>query len=193
MLLPLDNVRLGLHTGTMPDRDVFPGLHRSWRRVGRAVCGEQTPSAVSGLGEKALADQLRRDPHALARLGDAAAAVADVGDVRALRQVVDTGDLQGSPVLRSLEAEARASRGADEHELIERTLYRVVRQQLDTLRPQLVSNGRSAAEASTYLDECVSGMRITAIAEQIASGRARVRAPRRLRSSTADLLHESLT
>jgi hypothetical protein len=177
----------------MPDRDVFPGLHRSWRRVGRAVCGEQSPDAVSALGEKALAEQLRKDPIGLARLGDAAAAIADVGDAGALRQIVEAGDLQASPVLRSLEAEARASRTADEHELIERTLYRVVRGQLDSLRPQLVASGRSAVEASNYLNECASGIRTTPIAEQIASGRERVRAPRRLRSRTADLLHESLT
>ncbi len=177
----------------MPDRDVFPGLHRSWRRVGRAICGEQSPDAVSALGEKALADQLRHDPVGVARFGDAAAALAHAGDAGALRQIVDAGDLQASPVLRSLEAEARASRAADEHELIERTLYRVARGQLDSLRPQLVANGRSAAEASNYLDECASGIRTAPIAQQIVSGRERVRAPRRVRSRTADLLHESLT
>lgn len=176
----------------MPDRDVFLGLHRSWRGVGRAVCGEQSPDAVSALAEKALSDQLRKDP-GLGRLGDAAAAIADAGDAGVLRQIVDPGDLQASPVLRSLEAEARVSRAADEHQLIDRTLSRVVRQQFDTLRPQLVSNGRSAAEASNYLDQCVSGIRTAPIAEQIGSGRARVRAPRRARSRTADLLHESLT
>ncbi len=181
------------HTGRMPDRDVFPGLHRSWRRVGRAICGEQPSDAVSALGEKALADQLRKDPVGVARLGDAASAIAHAGDAGALRQVVEPGDFQASPVLRSLEAEARASGAADEHELIERTLQRLARGQLDSLRPQLVSNGRSATEASNYLDECAAGIRTASIAEQITSGRERVRAPRRVRSRTADLLHESLT
>lgn len=177
----------------MPDRDVFPGLYRSWRRVGRAVCGEQPPDVVSALAEKALADQLRKDPLGVARLEDAAAAIAHAGDIGALRQIIGAADLQASPVLRSLQAEARAKGAADEHEFIERALHRLARGQLESLRPQLVANGRSAANASNYLDACATGIRTAPIAEQIVSGRERVRAPRRMRAGTENLLHESLT
>jgi hypothetical protein len=112
---------LRLHTDLMPDRAVFPGLHRSWRRVGRAVRGSQPPEVVASLAEEAFAAQLRADP-ARAKLGKAAAAISDAGDVRAVRQFLDAADL----------------------------------------------------------------------AHQIAGGSAQVRAPRRQRSSTANLLYEPL-
>lgn len=176
----------------MPDRDVFPGLHRSWWRVGRAICGDQPAETVSGLSEKALADQLRKDRLGVARLADAAAAIAHTGDANALRELVDAGDVQGSLVLRSLQAEARAKRATDDHELIEGALRRLVRTQIESLRPQVVANGKSVGEATAYLEECATGIRTEPIANQLASGRG-VRAPRRARAGTKDLLHESLT
>lgn len=188
----LDNVSQWAHTGRMPDRDVFPGLHRSWWGIGRAICGEQPAESVSALGEKALADQLRRDPVGVARLADAAAVVAHTGDAGAVLELVDASDLQASPVLRCLQAEARAKRATDDHELIGGALHRMVQGQIDSLRPELVANGRSAAEASAYLQACVAGIRTALIADQIATGRT-VRAPRRARAGTADLLHEPLT
>lgn len=177
----------------MPDRDVFPGLHRSWRNVGRAVSGRQPPQVVGSLAEKALADQLRTDPGSV-KLGEAAAAIARTKEVRAMRHVIDLADLQSSPVLRRLETVARASSGFDEHELVERTLARAIQDQLDTLRPKLVGAVFPvAAEATRYLDECAGYVRVQQLADQVMRGTSRIRAPRRVRKSTADLLYESLT
>jgi hypothetical protein len=149
---------------------------------------------VSGHAEKALADQLRRDPAGTAKLGQAASAIAHARDASALRRVVDAVDLRASPLLRRLEIVARSSCAVTERELIERTLARVARDQLDTLRPRLVAEVfASATAADRYLEQCVNEIRVHPIAEQVANGSRRIRAPRRSRSSTADLLYESLT
>ena len=178
----------------MPDRDFFPGLHRSWRRVGRAIAGHHPPETVSSLGEKALADQLRQDPVGAARIGQAACAIVHSGNANAIRQVVDDRDLQASPILRRLDSIARSSPlvRADEHDLVESTLDRVVRDQLDSIRPRLVADGMSATDATRYIAEGAAGIRSSLFADQILLGRARVRAPGRRRSRTSDLLHEPL-
>lgn len=182
---------MSAHTVDMPDRDVFPGLHRSWRRVARAACGRQPPEVVSSLGEKALADQLRRDHVGTAKAAEAATAIAHAGS-GAIRGVIDDADLQESAVLRCLKAVGAAS-GGDELELIDQALTRMMRAQLESVRPRLVAEGSSRADADTYLEECMAGIRTGPLADQVATGRQRIRAPRRARGTTAELLHEPLT
>lgn len=178
----------------MPDGDIFPGLHRAWRAVGRAVCGAQRPEVIASLAEKALAEQLRMDAAGLGKLGGAAAAIAHDRSPKALRHVVTEADLHASPLLRKLAVVARASSTLDEHDLVAMTLARMARDQLDSLRPKLV--GRvfpSAADAQRYLDQCAGDIRVHQLADQVTQGNTRIRAPRRNRKSTADLLYESLT
>ncbi len=178
----------------MPDGDIFPGLHRSWRGVGRAVRGAQRPEIVASLAEKALADQLRTDPAGLGKFAGAATAIAHGGDPQALRRVATEADLHASPLLRKLEVVARASSTLDEHELIESTLVRVARDQLESLRPKLVGHVfPSAADAGRYLDQCARDIRVHQLTDQVSRGSTRIRAPRRNRKGTADLLYESLT
>jgi hypothetical protein len=181
----------------VPDRDVFPALHRSWLPVGRVVCGVQPPEVVASLAEKALAKQLRTDPAGTERLGQAAAALAHIGGAAASGYVLTANELLGSVLLRTLSATAQTM-SSEDHDgagLVARTLTRVVRDQLSTLRPRLVNVEafENAGKAAAYLEQCAAGVRVGPFVEQVTSGsHHRVRAPQRRRRSTADLLYEAL-
>jgi len=177
----------------MPDGDKFPGLHRSWWAVGRAVHGKQDPAMVGSCIEKALARHLRSDP-SLPALARAAATVARSGDPSSVRDVVSREDLQRSPFLRRLGAASSCGPSSDGCELVEQTLTRVAQVQLETLRPVLLRDDvfPTAASAGGYLRDCLAGVDVDSLARQIVDGSPTIRAPRRARRGTAEMLHEPL-
>jgi hypothetical protein len=183
----------------VPDRDVFPGLQRSWRPVGRAVKGGQPADVVGCLAEKALAEQLRRGPFEPRQLAQAAALFVRTGAPQAVdAYLTHKGDPSRSSVMRALRAEIRATTNrsgrTDEAALVEGVLRRVAKAQLETLRPDLV--GRVFPDVSTaqrYLRDCAGRIRHDRLASQIVRSSGTVRAPRRPHTTTRDLLYEPLT
>jgi hypothetical protein len=185
-----------VHTGSVPDRDVFPGLHRSWRSVGRAVFGAQPVSVVASMAEKALAEQIRKDAGA-SKFARAAAVVARTGDTNVLHRLVTGREFEESPLLRALETVTSTASSHDrvnQQGVIANTLRRVTEDQLNTLRPKLVNGALQDADlARRYLERCASSVQVDDLADQIAKGADRIRAPRRPRKRMADLLYQSLT
>jgi len=151
---------------------------------------------VGSFAEKALAQQIRNDPWTQ-KFGRGAAALARFGDGMDFGQMASDSEFATSPLLRALlyVAPAFSSAGqADERTIVASALRQIAADQFHTLRPILVNGVIPDAElARQYIERCEASMRVDYLAEQVASGRSHIRAPRRTRKRTADLLYRSLT